>query len=110
MLASYGLIPITSIKSSANWSNPYMFEEMRRRTPHMMGGADKFNALVEAQDAADEAAKQATIDDQNTQVAKDGWKLYLKKIGLRSQLYSPKTAGKKAQPAPELSIPGSKEE
>src|SRR5580692_8851356 len=50
MLASYGLIPVTTILATANWSNPLMFEELRRRSPTMMGGAAKVNAMLEAQD------------------------------------------------------------
>ena len=92
MLASYGLVPITTIIPTANWSNPYMFEEMRRRTPHMMGGAERYADMVEAQEAADAAKTQQLIDDRNEEVARDGWRLYLKKIGLRSQMYSPKTS------------------
>ncbi len=110
MLASYGLIPITSIKASVNWSDPYIFEYMRRQTPHMMGGFDKYNELVEKQEIADAAAVQAKIDDRNTQVARDGWRLYLKKIGLRSQMWSPRTKTSAQKPtfeqAPAIKVNG----
>jgi hypothetical protein len=89
MLASYGLIPVTTILATTNWSNPYLFEELRRRSPHRLGGADKVTQAIEAQEAKEEAAKQALIDERNTYVAKDAWKLYLKKIGLRTHMYSP---------------------
>lgn len=98
MLASYGLIPVTTILATANWSNPFLFEELRRRSVHRMGGAEKVNAMIEAQEAADEAARQAKIDDVNTILAKDAWGLYNKKIGVRSQMWSPKTASKPASP------------
>lgn len=89
MLATYGLIPVTTILATANWSNPFLFEELRRRSPTRMGGAEKVTQQLEAQEAAEEVKKNALIDERNTYVAKDAWKLYLKKIGLRSQMWSP---------------------
>ncbi len=100
MLASYGLIPVTTILATANWSNPYLFEELRRRSVHRMGGAAKVNALIEEQEQQEEAARQAKIDDTNSQLAKDAWGLYNKKIGLRSQMWSPRTPT--AKPAAKL--------
>lgn len=89
MLASYGLIPVTTIIATANWSNPFLFEELRRRAPHRLGGADKVIAQLEAQEAADAAQKAADTDARNTDIAKDAWGLYLKNIGTRSHMYIP---------------------
>jgi hypothetical protein len=91
MLARYGLIPVTTILATANWSNPYLFEELRRRAPWRLGGHEKVNAMLEAQDAQDELDKRAQTDSHLTSLSKDAWNLYNKKIGLRSQMYSPKT-------------------
>ena len=91
MLASYSLIPVTTILATANWSNPYLFEELRRRAPHRLGGADKVNAMLEAQDQQDELDKLAKQDEHLTALGKDAWGLYNKKIGLRSKMWSPKT-------------------
>src|SRR5437773_9843307 len=41
MLAGYGLIPVTTILATANWGNPFLFEELRRRSVTRMGGAEK---------------------------------------------------------------------
>ena len=90
MLASYGLIPVTTILATANWSNPFLFEELRRRSPHRMGGAEASIKRIEAAEAAEEAKKQSVIDERNTFIAKDAWNLYLKKVGLRSHMYAPK--------------------
>lgn len=92
MLASHSLIPVTTILSTANWSNPALFEELRQRSPSRLGGAEKVNAKIEAQEAEEEARKNALIDERNTYTAKDAWGLYLKKIGVRSHMYVPKTA------------------
>lgn len=99
MLASHGLIPVTTILSTANWSNPFLFEELRRRSPSRLGGHEKVNAGIEAQEAEAEASLNALIDERNTSIAKDAWGLYLKKIGVRSHMYVPKTAHKPAEPA-----------
>ncbi len=89
MLASYGLIPVTSILATANWSNPTLFEQLRQRAPWRMGGAEKVNSMLEAQDQQDDLDKRVKTDDHLTHLGKDAWKMYNKKIGLRSNLYSP---------------------
>lgn len=100
MLASYNLVPVTTIVSTANWSNPYLIEELRRRSPWRMGGAEKVIQDVEDQDWADELKKRALTDENLTGLSKDAWNLYLKKLGLRSNMYSPTTkrAGSAAAP------------
>lgn len=99
MLATYGLIPVTTIVATANWSNPFMFEELRRRSPHRMGGAAKITEQIEQAERDESDRKNAVIEDQTTQVAKDAWGMYLKKIGLRSQMYSPKVKKAAKQPS-----------
>ena len=83
MLASYGLIPVTSILPTANWSNPYLFVELANRAPHRMGGAEKAIQAVEEQDAKEEFNKRQQTDEQLTMTAKDAWKYYNTKIGTR---------------------------
>lgn len=104
MLASYGLVPVTTILATANWSNPLLFEELRRRAPWRMGGADKVSQMLEEQDAKDELDKRAKTDEHLTHLAKDSWGLYNKKIGLRTHMYSPKV--RRDGPAPEPKAPG----
>lgn len=82
MLASYGLVPVTTIIATANWGNPVLFEELRARAPHRLGGAEKVNKMLEEQDAAREAAIAKKNDDMTSILAKDGWKYYRRKQGL----------------------------
>jgi len=83
MLARYGLVPVTSILATANWSNPYLFEELRRRAPWRLGGAEKVITQLETQEQQDELNRRAQTDEQLTYLSKDAWKYYQKKIGLR---------------------------
>ena len=91
MLAQYGLVPVTSILATANWSNPMLFEELRRRSPWRMGGADAVNKMLEEQELKEELDRKAKTDDTLDQLAKDSWGLYNKKIGVRSHMWSPTT-------------------
>lgn len=82
MLASYGLVPVTTILATANWDNPLLFQELSERAPWRQGGAEKVNKHLEDMDAKREAEIAAKNDDMTTILAKDGWKYYRKKIGL----------------------------
>ena len=93
MLATHGLVPVTTILSTANWSNPLIFVELARRAPWRNGGADKYTQMVEDQDYKDRLDKAVQQDANLTDLAKDSWKYYQKKVGLRSHMYSPKTKG-----------------
>jgi hypothetical protein len=92
LLASYGLIPVTTILATANWGNPYLFEELRNRAPWRLGGAELVNQQIEEQEAKDELDRRAATDERLHSLAKDSWGLYNKKIGVRSHMYIPKTA------------------
>jgi hypothetical protein len=91
LLASYSLVPVTSILGTVNWHDPYLFVELHNRAPHRQGGADKVNALLEDQDAKTELMKAAKQDELLTYLGKDAWGLYNKNIGVRSHMYSPRT-------------------
>ncbi len=97
MLASHSLVPVTTILATVNWGNPIIFEELRRRAPWRMGGAQKFTEMVEDQDKKEYLEKQEQQEEHLDYLAKDAWKFYNKKIGLRSHLWSPKT--KSSSPA-----------
>lgn len=91
MLASYNLVPVTTILSSANWDNPYLFEELRRRAPwRQFGRTEDAIKAVESQDMAEDLAKRAQTDEHITSLSKDAWGLYNKKIGKRTHMWSPK--------------------
>lgn len=89
MLASYSLVPVTTIMATVSWSNPLIFVELTRKAPWRMGGVAKFTKMVEAQDRQDLFDKRAKQDEHLSYLAKDAWKYYNQKIGLRSQLWSP---------------------
>ena len=92
MLARYGLVPVTTILATANWSNPFMFEELRRRAPWRLGGAEAVTKQLEANEATAELDKRQNTDDHLSGLGKDAWGLYNKKIGVRSNMYIPRTS------------------
>lgn len=76
MLASYSLVPVTTILSTANWSNPYLFVELANRAPHRMGGADKVINDIEGREAAEEMKRATETDAMLTEVARSGWRYF----------------------------------
>ena len=98
MMARYGLVPVTTILATANWGNPLMFEELRKRAPWRLGGAAAVNKMLDEQEQRDELDRRAKTDEVLTATAKDAWGLYNKKIGLRSQMWSP-TVPRKSIPS-----------
>jgi hypothetical protein len=91
MLASYSLIPVTTIIATANWSNPLMWEDLRQRAPWRNGGADAVIKHIEGNERKKELDIAAKNDAYNDYLAKDAWRYYEMKQGLRSNVYSPKT-------------------
>jgi hypothetical protein len=91
MLATYGLIPVTTIIATANWSNPYLFIELANRAPHRLGGAEKVTQMVEDQEQQKELLKRMQTDEHLQYLGKDAWGLYKKKIGTQSHMYIPRT-------------------
>lgn len=90
MLASYGLVPVTSIMPTINWADPENFMELARRAPHRQGGADEVLKKIEEQEAKEALNKQLAEDDHLNSLGKDAWGLYNKKLGLRSHMYIPR--------------------
>lgn len=96
MIASYNLIPVTTLLATANWMQaPMHMEMLRQRAPWRMGGAEVVNQRLEAQDQQDEFDRQAQTDEHLTYLGKDAWGLYNKKRGVQSHMYIPKTASSK---------------
>lgn len=91
MLASYGLVPVTTILATVNWSNPFLFEELRRRAPWRMGGAEEVQKKLDAQEQQDQIDAFLKQDERNDYVARDAWRYYQKQVGVRSNVYIPKT-------------------
>lgn len=91
MLVAYGLVPVTTVLSTVRWDNPEIFAELRRRAPWRMGGADKYDAVINAQERKEALEQAAAQDDMLNYVAKDAWRYYQKQIGIRSHLWTPTT-------------------
>lgn len=91
MLASYGLVPVTTILATVSWSNPFLFEELRRRAPWRLGGADEVIKKLESQEQQEKIDQFLEQDERNDYVARDAWRYYQKQVGVRSNVYSPKT-------------------
>lgn len=113
MLASNGLVPVTTMLSTANWSEyPKHLEELRCRAAWRLGGAKKVSDGLDAADRQTEIDKQVKTDVALTDLSKDAWGLYLKKIGVRSHMWIPRTPSsvptaaespfKKSTPAPQI--------
>lgn len=80
MLASYSLVPVTTILATANWSNPYMFVELENRAPHRLGGAEKVINDIEGRELQEEMRKNMETDDMLERTAKSGWKYFKEKL------------------------------
>jgi hypothetical protein len=89
MMAEYGLVPVTTILSTANWSNPELFVELANRSVHRQGGHEAVNAMLDARERQDEIDINIRNSEMLDSVSKDAWKLYQKKIGVRSHMWSP---------------------
>lgn len=91
MLASYSLVPVTSILATANWSNPFLFQELANRAPWRQGGAEQVEKRLLQWEREEEIKTHQAIDQRNTTIAKDGWKVYQAKTGQRRFIDSTKT-------------------
>lgn len=94
MLASYGLIPVTTLLSTARWDNPLMWKDLEERCPWRMGGAAKYAAMLDAQEKEKNLRIASEQADRNTYLARDAWKMYQIKTGVRLGL------GPTTKPAP----------
>lgn len=99
LLASYGLVPVTTIIATAKWDNPLMWEDLRQRAPHRMGGAEAVEKLLQERDRQADLDIARQNDAMLTDVGKDAWKYYLLKSGRRTALYAPKTAERREAPS-----------
>ena len=82
MLASYSLVPVTTIIATAVWSDA-MFQELENRAPWRQGGAEKVIKRIEDMEDEAELKKKFATSQMLTDRAKDGWKLYQSKTGAR---------------------------
>ena len=104
MLATYGLVPVTTILATVNWANPTLIEQLRQRAPHMNGGADAVVQRIEREEAEDRAKIRRRNDEMTTDMAKDAWGMYHKKIGLRTHAFPVRTPNRPTAPKAAPSI------
>ena len=90
-MAAYGLVPVTTILADAKWDNPVMWEDLRQRSPHRMGGAQKFEEMILAQERAKQMKDNEVLQQNLTDRAKDAYGYYLMKAGRRQHMWVPKT-------------------
>ena len=83
MLASYSLVPVTTIIANPVWSE-WMFKELEERAPWRQGGADKVVKLMEERELNEEIKQRRATSQNLTFRAKDGWKTYQAKTGQRT--------------------------
>ena len=108
MLASYSLVPVTTVLATCHWDDPAFFIELNRRAPWRMGGAKKFEKLLLEQDKKEYLEKRAKVNDQVDHLAKDAWNYYNKLIGLRTHAFQLKRkAEAQRSNAPAVVIPQS---
>lgn len=100
LLAIHGLVPVTTILATVRWDNPVFFADLTRRAPWRMGGAEKYTKMVEDQDWKELQDKARKQDEHLTYLAKDSWKYYNMKRGLRTNLFSHNTKTNQAAPSP----------
>lgn len=83
IMAQYGLIPVTTLLSTAKWDNPLMWKDLAERAPWRNGGAKAYEAKLDAIER-EKALKVAHEQAERTEYdAKDAWKMYQIKIGTR---------------------------
>lgn len=87
MLASYSLVPVTSIIATAAWS-PFMIQELHNRSVTRQGGAEVVNKRLDGWDQEEEVKRLQQQDALTTHYSKEGWKSYRRKIGLGSTVFT----------------------
>ena len=90
MLASYSLVPVTTILSTARWGNPLMWNELAERAPWRQGGSKKYIQKLEAQEHQAKVDQHREISDRLDTHARDAWNLYRMQQGLRQHMWDGK--------------------
>jgi len=108
MLAQYNLVPVTTILATVRWDSPLIFADLTMKAPWRMGGADKYEKLLLQRERQDRLNQLTERGEQAEYLAKDAWKLYNKKIGTRTHMWSPVTKTRQEQKAHAVIIPAGK--
>lgn len=83
MLASYSLVPVTTIIANPVWSE-WMFKELEERAPWRQGGAEKVIKRIEEHELDKELKARRATSENLAYRAKDGWKSYQARTGQRT--------------------------
>jgi len=83
MLASYSLVPVTTIVATASWS-PLMLQDLAERAPWRQGGAEKVIKKLEDEEYDKHIKTLKANDRLLTDRAKAGWKYYQAKTGQKT--------------------------
>ena len=82
LMARHGVVPITTLLATVNWSNPLLWRDLANMSPDMHGGVDKYVKKIEDKEDRAAAVKAASEQDMLDILSKDSWKLYRKYDGL----------------------------
>ena len=85
MLVSYNLVPVTTILSTINWSNPMVWSELEGRAPWRQGGAEKVIKTIEDAEFDKHLRELKAQDEKLEGTAGEAWKAYQYKSGSTSR-------------------------
>ena len=83
VLAQYGLVPVTTLLATARWDNPLMWNDLAERAPWRQGGSEAYIKKIEGMEAEKQLKTNLENNERNTYLAKDAWKMYQIRTGLR---------------------------
>lgn len=105
MLATYGLVPVTTILATAQWSD-LMLKELEGRAPWRQGGAEKVIKKLEDYEFEQHKQKLKQNDARMTDYAKFGWRVYQGKTGQRTRVSATKPTPSRKDDGPRIILAG----
>ncbi|MCA1841306.1 MAG: hypothetical protein LC723_13450 [Actinobacteria bacterium] len=85
MLAAYGLVPVTTILATANWSGEAMWLDLAQRAPWRQGGAEKVIKVIEDAEYEKHIRELRAEEERLTNISKEGYKAFKYKAGKTSR-------------------------
>lgn len=99
ILAQFGLVPVTTLLATCRWDNPLMWNDLAERAPWRNGGAEAYIKKVEGMEAEKQLKINLENAERNTYLAKDAWKMYQIKKGIRLGLTGSTKVSQAERPA-----------
>lgn len=84
MMAGYGLVPITTILSTINWSSPLIWAELNDRSAGWRKGMREVDNILDRNDRERQERINRDNDTINDARARDGYRLYKTLSGQRT--------------------------